>query len=420
MNHLIMDTWLAGAVGFALSQVILSTLLLLNSNRWMIQQKLYASLLIAVSGYLAAPYTGDGFLIWIVTPLLTAVPGLFWLFSASLFDDHFVLKFWHLSMVAITVCVPMASLLIEHLYGVLLSRYFFVIPQLLEVVLLILTLMAVAQHWKIDLIEPRRRLRLWFCGLTGLYILILISLREVFFAEQAWFSSFQYLPVGGLLLVINALFLEYKNSIWQYPASLSVSENPDYVHGSSRFSTETDSNTSDTEMSPLPDQKIGQLKTSATEVRSISVHSGNLISPIEDSAADKMMINTTVELAERSHTPSKEMITRLHALMEKEQLFREMGLTIGKLASQMEMPEYRLRQLINTELGYRNFNDFLNRYRIRDASSRLADKAQINIPVLTIALDSGFRSLSSFNKVFKETYGVTPKAYRQELVSDCS
>jgi hypothetical protein len=37
------------------------------------------------------------------------------------------------------------------------------------------------------------------------------------------------------------------------------------------------------------------------------------------------------------------------------------------------LPEYRLRQLINQGMGYRNFAAFLNFYRIADTKTALAD-----------------------------------------------
>ena len=43
----------------------------------------------------------------------------------------------------------------------------------------------------------------------------------------------------------------------------------------------------------------------------------------------------------------------------------------------------------------------------------LADPIQAQLPVLSMAMDAGFRSRSSFNKAFKETRGVTPSAWRK-------
>jgi AraC-like DNA-binding protein len=105
-------------------------------------------------------------------------------------------------------------------------------------------------------------------------------------------------------------------------------------------------------------------------------------------------------------------------MIEEQGIHREYGMTIGKLAETAGMPEYRLRQLINSGMGFRNFNDFLNSFRIREASRRLVDPREFKVPVLTIALDVGFRSISSFNKAFKEFHGMTPTAFRKQNAPD--
>jgi AraC-like DNA-binding protein len=107
-----------------------------------------------------------------------------------------------------------------------------------------------------------------------------------------------------------------------------------------------------------------------------------------------------------------ELLAPLNQLMEQDFAYREMGFTIGQLANMLGMQEYRLRKLINAGLGYRNFNDFLNTYRIREARLRLSDPDEHATPVLNIALDAGYRSLSSFNKAFKDTLNQTPTEFR--------
>jgi len=102
----------------------------------------------------------------------------------------------------------------------------------------------------------------------------------------------------------------------------------------------------------------------------------------------------------------------LRRLMEEDHVYREEGLTIRRLAEQLNVPEHRLRRLINGHLGYRNFNAFLNRYRIEEVARRLVAPETRHLPVLSIALDMGFRSLSPFNKAFREIKGMTPTEYR--------
>jgi AraC-like DNA-binding protein len=128
----------------------------------------------------------------------------------------------------------------------------------------------------------------------------------------------------------------------------------------------------------------------------------------------------TLALASTGHKESEgcvdpgeaRLLTRLLRLMEEERVYREEGLTIGALASRAGAPEYALRRLINGRLGYRNFNAYLNGWRLADAKAALADPTQREVPISTIALDAGFSSLGPFNRAFKAAEGVTPSEFR--------
>ena len=111
------------------------------------------------------------------------------------------------------------------------------------------------------------------------------------------------------------------------------------------------------------------------------------------------------------------LLSALERLMTVERIYRKEGLTIAMLAANMGLPEYRLRRLINQGLGNRNFNAFVNRYRIEDAKAALADPGQEEVPILTIALDAGFQSLGPFNRAFKAEAGVTPSDYRRSILA---
>ncbi len=89
-------------------------------------------------------------------------------------------------------------------------------------------------------------------------------------------------------------------------------------------------------------------------------------------------------------------------------------LTLKRLADKLKLPEYKTRALINQTLGYRNFNDYINQLRINEAAQRLLDEKQT--PILNISLDVGYRSLSSFNRAFKDIKEMPPSEYRQQSV----
>ena len=122
------------------------------------------------------------------------------------------------------------------------------------------------------------------------------------------------------------------------------------------------------------------------------------------------------EPAQPSLSPSEVVLRgKLDAAMAKG-FYRTPGLTITGLADHLGTPEHRLRALINQRLGYRNFSAFLNRYRIGEAREILADRARVDLPVLTIAMDLGYNSLPTFNRAFRGETGQTPTDFRRAAI----
>jgi AraC-like DNA-binding protein len=107
-------------------------------------------------------------------------------------------------------------------------------------------------------------------------------------------------------------------------------------------------------------------------------------------------------------------LAALTRALGEEKIYLTPGLSIRDLAKHLAMPEYRLRALINKRLGYRNFNALLHEYRLRDACEQLTNPAKANLPILTIALDVGYQSITPFNQAFRDAMGCTPSAYRRQ------
>lgn len=107
---------------------------------------------------------------------------------------------------------------------------------------------------------------------------------------------------------------------------------------------------------------------------------------------------------------------KLESLIQEKKIYRKEGLTIGELAELMNEQEYRVRRLINGE-GFRNFNDFVNQYRVNEACDVLTDQSQNRKTILEIAYSLGYQSIGPFNKAFKELKETTPTAYRKATKS---
>lgn len=111
----------------------------------------------------------------------------------------------------------------------------------------------------------------------------------------------------------------------------------------------------------------------------------------------------------------QKLLAALDEIMTGQQAFRTADLKITTLAKQLAVTQHRLRALINQTLGHQNFNGFVNSYRIAAAKSALQDPDKANLPILTIAMDCGFNSLSPFNRAFRESENMTPSEFRRSL-----
>lgn len=106
-----------------------------------------------------------------------------------------------------------------------------------------------------------------------------------------------------------------------------------------------------------------------------------------------------------------ELHRRLLGLMETERVFLDPELTFIAFVERMGAPERAVRTLINHELGYDHFRTFLNYYRVAEARRLIGDRNRDG-KLITVALDSGFASLASFNRAFRAIEGRTPSEYR--------
>ncbi|MFN3837429.1 MAG: helix-turn-helix domain-containing protein [Brevundimonas sp.] len=103
---------------------------------------------------------------------------------------------------------------------------------------------------------------------------------------------------------------------------------------------------------------------------------------------------------------------RLTALMETERVFLDPELTFAAFVIRMGAPERTVRTLVNRELGHDHFRSFLNHYRVEEARRLLCEQRRSDDKLVAIALDSGFASVASFNRVFRAIEGCAPSQYR--------
>ena len=274
--------------------------------------------------------------------LLVAQPVFFWLTASALFDDSFVLRWWHGVWIAGKFLVAYGLFAGQPIPDMFIHLTNPELPRLLPNAFYSLSFVfmgfaAILRTQKQDLSEPRRQIRRLVLVVAGILIL------------QAMLSTLVLRPMGyGNLADQIALF------------SITLSALAATAWGDAAW------------------QDIFLTKRAATK-----------------NAVDEQDVLKAI------------------AAMEEQELFRTEGLTVSVLAEKLGLKDYRLRSAINQGLGYRNFNEYLNFYRIRAAKKFLSDETNAHYPIIHLALDLGYPSPAPFNRAFKEATGLTPVEYRR-------
>ncbi|HVS94653.1 MAG TPA: ABC transporter permease [Mucilaginibacter sp.] len=109
----------------------------------------------------------------------------------------------------------------------------------------------------------------------------------------------------------------------------------------------------------------------------------------------------------------------LKKTMEANRYYQDPELSLGSLAQKLGLTAHELSRIINTAFK-KNFNDFINEYRIRDVAAKMQDPAYDHITLLGIAYESGFNSQATFSRIFKLVTGKSPAEYKNDLIKERS
>jgi AraC-like DNA-binding protein len=88
--------------------------------------------------------------------------------------------------------------------------------------------------------------------------------------------------------------------------------------------------------------------------------------------------------------------------------------SLQMMVDDLNIPRHKLSQVINSSQK-KNFFKFINEFRVEEVKEKLANPAFKSYTMLGIALECGFNSKTSFNRIFKEETGLTPTEYKKSL-----
>jgi len=109
-------------------------------------------------------------------------------------------------------------------------------------------------------------------------------------------------------------------------------------------------------------------------------------------------------------------LEQLLTFMEEEKPYLDGDLKIVDLAEELSIPSHHLSQIINERLE-KNFFEFVNSYRVREAKEMLSDPDKKDFKILRVAFEAGFNNKTTFNITFKQEVGTTPSQFRKEHVN---
>ncbi len=105
-----------------------------------------------------------------------------------------------------------------------------------------------------------------------------------------------------------------------------------------------------------------------------------------------------------------ELGARWKAQTQAQGWWREPELSLADLARRLGTNTAYLSRAVNEGLGM-NFNEMINRMRASEAAQLIDSDASANL--VQIALDAGFSSKATFNRVFRAVYGTSPSERRR-------
>jgi len=98
---------------------------------------------------------------------------------------------------------------------------------------------------------------------------------------------------------------------------------------------------------------------------------------------------------------------QLDQAMRQDQLFKNQELTLQHLAEAIGIKPYLVSKALS-EIFQKRFNDYVNAFRVEEVQRLLRDPDKSHYTLLSLAMEAGFNSKSSFNRAIKKQLGILP------------
>lgn len=129
----------------------------------------------------------------------------------------------------------------------------------------------------------------------------------------------------------------------------------------------------------------------------------------EDEEAEKALVENFSE----EYTSEKKLYASFLKIMNEEELFKDPNLTVEQICAKLGTNRTYLGNSIK-QCAQTTIAKFISQFRLRWAAEELVRNP--NNPIMAVGEDAGFNSKATFNRLFKDQFGISPSSYRKVAV----
>jgi AraC-like DNA-binding protein len=109
----------------------------------------------------------------------------------------------------------------------------------------------------------------------------------------------------------------------------------------------------------------------------------------------------------------QQVIQQLKTAMEQDRLYLDPALSVNGLAQHTGIAPKMVSTVLNQHLD-KSFSSFVNEYRVAAFKKRIQEPDMQHLTITGVAMECGFSSTATFQRIFKQLTGVSPSGFMQQ------
>ena len=138
---------------------------------------------------------------------------------------------------------------------------------------------------------------------------------------------------------------------------------------------------------------------------------------VTQKSSDITSHKSMVPVARLPQNTVQQIIQQLTTAMEQDLLYLNPELSVNGLAQHTGLAPKMVSAVLNQHLD-KSFSSFVNEYRVEAFKKRIQQQELQHLTITGIAMECGFSSAATFQRIFKQFTGVSPSGFMQQSKND--